>query len=387
MLPDYKLIGPPQRFKNGFGKKSASYMQRYRLLTDPSRKRRAVSLQTTDAAVARGRAVRFVEEKIRQEQLARDPQTRTTTKRIQTVLQEYLDDLKASGNTEKQASMVETRIKRVIAAAKWKEYAQVDAVAAKKAIAKLAKDHSFGAVTSNRYREALRAWSRWMKRNRRWPSHVLEDFAKIKGDDSPRRQRAILTDAEFEKLLQNTKDGPDRRNLSGEQRYWLYLVAAMTGLRAQELHSLKPTSFSLDSNPPYVEIACTVSKRRKTDRILLSKQFAALLKPWLAECDPDRHLWGCSASWFYKAGAMLRADLAAAGIDHKRGDAEIDFHSFRALRVTRAILSGKPMRTVMEAVRLSSEALLSRYTKIPQNEVVDLVEAIPMPKLPLKVVG
>jgi hypothetical protein len=131
-------------------------MQRYRLLTDPPRKRRAVSLQTTDAAVARGRAVRFVEEKIRQEQLARDPEARTATKGIQLVLQEYLDDLAASGNTEKQVSTVKMRIKRVIAEAKWKEFVQVDAVAAKKAIAKLAKEHRFGAVTSNRYRAAGR---------------------------------------------------------------------------------------------------------------------------------------------------------------------------------------------------------------------------------------
>jgi hypothetical protein len=45
---------------------------------------------------------------------------------------------------------------------------------------------------------------------------------------------------------------------------------------------------------------------------------------------------GCSASWFYKAGRMLRADIDAAGITTC---AVIDSHSFRAMRVTRAILS------------------------------------------------
>ena len=56
--------------------------------------------------------------------------------------------------------------------------------------------------------------------------------------------------------------------------YWLYMLASQTGLRAQELNSLRPTSFDLISNPAIVTIACTVSKRRKTDIILLSRDFA-----------------------------------------------------------------------------------------------------------------
>ena len=69
-----------------------------------------------------------------------------------------------------------------------------------------------------------------------------------------------------------------------------------------------------------------------------------------------------------------------------RGDAVIDFHSFRAMRVTKAILSGKPSRLVMAAVRLSSEALLDRYSKISTAEINDLVNAVPMPNL-LRVVA
>ena len=107
---------------------------------------------------------------------------------------------------------------------------------------------------------------------------------------------------------------------------------------------------------------------------------------WFDELDPDRRLWSGSASWYYKAGSMLRADLEAAGINHHRGDAVIDFHSFRAMRVTKAILSGKPSRLVMAAVRLSSESLLDRYTKISTAEINDLVDAVPMPNL-LRVVA
>ncbi|HEY4232073.1 MAG TPA: hypothetical protein VGM76_01475 [Lacipirellulaceae bacterium] len=84
---------------------------------------------------------------------------------------------------------------------------------------------------------------------------------------------------------------------------------------------------------------------------------------------------------------MLRRDLAAAEITHERGGAEIDFHSFRCYRFTKAIVSGKSSRVVMAAVRLSNEALLAWYTKVPQAAIADFVEAVLMPRLPLKVVG
>ena len=226
-----------------------------------------------------------------------------------------------------------------------------------------------------------------MCRNDRWPTNPLQNMARFKGDDTNSRPRAILTDREFEQLLAATMLGKDRRNLSGEQRYWLYLLASQTGLRAQELNSLKPSSFDLTSDSATVTIACTVSKRRKTDTISVSRDFAQMLKPWLNDQDPDRRLWGRSASWFYKAAGMLRADLTAAGIAHERDGAVIDFHSFRCYRVTRAIMSGRSSRVVMEAVRLSSEALLQRYSKFPHTAITDLIEAVRVPRLPLKIVG
>jgi hypothetical protein len=112
-----------------------------------------------------------------------------------------------------------------------------------------------------------------------------------------------------------------------------------------------------------------------------------MLRPWLDQQDPDRRLWGCSASWYYKAADMLRLDLAAAEIAHERDGAVIDFHSFRCYRVTKSIMSGRSSRVVMEAVRLSSEALLQRYTKISQAAITNLIEAVLVPRLPLKIVG
>jgi integrase len=387
VLPDYKMIGGPKRFMDGHGRKSASFMQRYRLLTDSSRKLRSVSLQTTDLTVARRRAVKFVEDKLRKQLIASNPEASTVSKGIAAALKEYLADLNATGNSSKQIATVKMRIERIIKQAKFNEYAQVDGVKVVNAIDKLATKHKFGTATKNRHREAMRAWSGWMKRNHRWPINMLEDMALFKGDTTLARERAILSDGEFEKLLASVLVSKDRRNLSGEQRYWLYLTASQSGLRANELHSLKPSSFDLTSEPPTLTVHCTISKRRQTDTVVLSRDFARAIKPWLASLDHDRSIWGCSASWSDKAASMLRLDLEEASISHKRGKTVVDFHSFRAYRVTKALLSGRSSRTVMENVRLSSEALLMRYTKIPQAALVDLVDAVPMPKLPLRIVG
>jgi integrase len=343
-------------------------------------------LQTTDGTAARRRAVSYVERRIQEIVQASDPHARTLASGVHASLDEYVQDLIAIGNTRRQACLVQRRIERVLAEAKITEYSQLDAVRAVKAIASLqAKGEFSTTTTANRYREALRAWSRWMKRHGRWPMNVLEEMPKFKGDVTLSRRRAILTEEQFANLLTSTRQGPTRRHLSGELRHWLYLIASQTGLRAQELHSLTPQSFRLNDSPPFLEISCTVSKRRTTDRIELHPEFAKLVAVWLRGKPRHRGLWSDSKAWFDKAAAMLRDDLKAAGlpstISTPDGPAVIDFHSFRCYRVTQAIMTGANSRVVLATVRLSCEALLDRYAKIPSSEVTACTMAIPLPSV------
>jgi integrase len=161
--------------------------------------------------------------------------------------------------------------------------------------------------------------------------------------------------------------------LSREQRYWLYLIASQTGLRAQELHSLTPANFHLNEQPPYVEIRNTISKRGKKtgkkDRLELQQAFVEMLRPWLKSQPSDERLWGESRSWWYKAADVLRADLEAAEIPHRvqtrDGWAVVDFHSFRGLQVTNAMRTGQPSRIVIEGgppVQRAVSGVSSVYT-------------------------
>jgi integrase len=266
-LPDFKLVGSPRRFRNGHGKQGKYYAQRFRLLADPARKISSVSLKTTDRTVAVRRAVEYVEQRVHQLTMSRDLQFRTQFGDICDLLREYIDDLLAIGNTDKQAQLVKGWIELVIEKAAFTEYVQIDVVKITKAINDLQRGGQFNTTaTANKYLEAWRAWTRWMLLNGRWDRDPMAIARKIKGDTSNTRPRAILSPEEFEKLLSVTKDQPTRRNLTGEQRYWLYLIASQTGLRAQELHSLAPANFHLNEQPPFVEIRNTISKRGKKTR-------------------------------------------------------------------------------------------------------------------------
>jgi len=350
---------------------------------------RSVALKTRDKSVARTRAKDYVEQRIREIALERDPGLRTKHNKITTVLKEYIDDLVAVGNTDKQANLVDGRIKRVIKKSRITEFTQIDALIITKAVSDLQHETNFATATANRYLEAMRASTRWMFVHERWDRDSLALARKLKGDTSNSRPRAILSLERFEHLLRVTRQQPERRNLTGEQRHWLYLVSSQTGLRAQECHSLTPANFHLDENPPFVEIRNTISKRGektgKKDRLTLQPAFVEILRDWLVDKPYDEQLWGTSRSWWYKAAELLRHDLTAAELPlcvrTPEGEAVIDFHSFRGLQVTNAMRTGEPTRVVMKVARLSSEKLLDRYVKISEAEVTACVNAMPVPNL------
>jgi hypothetical protein len=67
--------------------------------------------------------------------LERDPVLVTTATRIADALRECVDSLDATGNSEKQVQVVESRITKIIAKAKFSEYAHLDQVKVIKAVA------------------------------------------------------------------------------------------------------------------------------------------------------------------------------------------------------------------------------------------------------------
>ena len=229
ILPDYRLIGPPARFKNGRGVSAASFHQKFRLLADPARKVRTVSLKTTDLTTARRRAVKYVEARIRADLLARDPASQDVGDRNCCGLKEYLDHLTATGNSAKQvddrqdadrASDQAGEAQRVLA--------QIESsLSSPRRSRRLSEKHGFGIVTCNRYREGNEGMEQMDATQRPLADQPATKHGQVQG----RRRRK--PDREQFSPIKSLSDcwrrrlvSKDRRNLSGEQRYWLYLLAA-----------------------------------------------------------------------------------------------------------------------------------------------------------------
>src|SRR5262249_53779568 len=106
-----------------------------------------------------------------------------------------------------------------------------------------------GIATSNHYLTALKCFLNWMDSDRRAPQSPLRHLRRGNPDTDRRHDRRNLSPEELVKLFEVTRQSSTSfRELTGEDRYHLYLTAAGTGFRASELASLSPRSFQFDSN-------------------------------------------------------------------------------------------------------------------------------------------
>src|SRR5205807_6177662 len=101
--------------------------------------------------------------------------------------------------------------------------------------------------TSNQYLTHLKAFCRWLVRDRRLGENPIAhlEAGNVQGDR--RHDRRGLTEGELPRLLVVTR-ASDRvfRGLAGRDRFALYAAACGTGFRASALASLIPESFHLE---------------------------------------------------------------------------------------------------------------------------------------------
>jgi integrase len=204
----------------------------------------------------------------------------------------------------------------------------------------------------------------------------LKCLSKLNAEMDVRRRRRALSADEAVRLLVSTRKS-DRvfRGLSGHDRFFLYAFAFQSGLRAGELASVRPASFQLDADTPFVQLEARRSKRRRLDEQPLPRELADLLRPWLALRPADGPVW--PGTWYKRAGAMIGRDLedarqawlAEAGPNVKErerrertdyltavdGDGRVfDFHATRHSYVTLLAQSGVHPKAAQDLARHST---------------------------------
>ncbi len=150
-----------------------------------------------------------------------------------------------------------------------------------------------GPATMNRYITALRGFFRWLVRLKRIGSDPLDSLSLVNVSVDVRRARRELTADELRTLLNSTKASERTfRGLAGTDRYFLYLVAAGTGFRANALANLTPADFDLSSSSPTVTTAARFAKNRRTKVQPLPADVADALRSYLDGKPTNSPVWG-----------------------------------------------------------------------------------------------
>lgn len=314
-------------------------------------------------------------------------------------LKDFEISLLAKGGTEKHAKQTTSRIKRVLEECGFVNWSDITASRVLQQIVKLRKyvnvvivkkvngkkvkqkelkdNGQISSKTANYYLKSMKQFCRWMVNDRRASESPVEHLQSINDIDIRHGRRALETD-ELRRLLETTLAQPKRFGMTGRERAILYRLAAETGLRRNEIKSLKKSSFNFSNCTVSVEIAYT--KNKKTTVLPLRKATSAELQEFLAKKMPNAEAFKVPE----KTADMMKEDLAAAKIPYV-DDAGLfaDFHALRHVTGSLLAKAGIHPKVSQSLMRHSDINLtMSRYTHIFRGQESEAVEKLPDLSLP-----
>jgi len=346
----YKLYGTPRK---GSGNVYKGKFQ------DSDGTIHEISLETRDKGESSRIHREVVEEKLLKEE-------RKTTG-IKQALRDYEAFMRAEKITEKHIALKIRRIETICDGLGLKMIHEIDETKVKIWISqqqRRKKTKPLSDRSAHHYAASIKSFTRWMhftpKLLKENPLRGLKIHRR--GELKATYKRRAFSDVEFAKLIANAM-ASDKvfRGHDGLSRSWLYRCGDATGYRCQELASITPAACHLDGDNPYIEVDCTISKRRKQERQYVTPEFAAGFRQFIAGRNRSEQIW--PRDWFSKATMMMKIDMD--GIEQETNAGRLTMHSLRHTHVSRTLHAagklGISNREVMRQCRLSSETLLATY--------------------------
>ena len=233
---------------------------------------------------------------------------------------------------------------------------------------KVLRDQGLSEQTVQHYAVCWKSFAKWCWRDRRTRTDLLAELKLPKVVTTA--ERRALTSELAARLIEATRRGPRRRKMTGEDRSWLYALAAITGLRRGELQSLTRESFSLEGSPPVVRLPGADTKNSEDAIQPLPAHVVPSLRSWLAGKSVERSLWPFEPN----SAAMLRADLKAAGIEPDG----YCFHSLRHTYVSAIVRCGGSVKDSMELARHhDADLTFNRYAHTRLADLAAVVDRMP----------
>ena len=350
--------------KRGKVVETRSYYLRYRLGDMPVD--RWKSLGVTDKQVAEKKAREFVQEKEREAAGIVEPQVvRDAAKKPLTEhLEDYVADLERrgrSGGGGRGARLLKGRIVRLMDACGWKVSGQVTA----DSFTAWRGQSQWSGRTLNHYLQGMVSFLNWMERVGRVKTNPLKHVPKVDERGQRRRVRRAFTDEELRKLVWGS--GP---------RGIIYLTAARTGLRQEELRQLTWADLHLDAAAPFLVVRDAVAKNKKEEPVCLVPEIVEVLKAHR----PSEY---SAAALVFPNGipraSRLKVDAERNGIQYRDDVGRYaDFHALRHTWATFLQRNDVPQRFAMKLMRHSDIKLTAKvYTDETQLPIYAAIKDLP----------
>ena len=272
-------------------------------------------------------------------------------------LDEFIASLKSGRRAPRYVFQVENRIKRILAGLGVKFLHELDPVAVDRFLADLAQKKNYSGITRNEYIASIKSFTRWAVTYRRAKDDPLVGLKALERKAiDPAHPRRALSMVEIGRLLEAAERRPllevqmirlgpnkgklladvDRRTKArarrkGRERRLVYLLAAWTGLRRNEIRQLTWGDVHVDTIPARITLRARTTKSKRADALPMHPQLADELRAWRpASAGPTDFVISTVPHM-----NCLRADLALAGIAHKdEAGRYVDFHSLRVSLAT-----------------------------------------------------
>jgi len=302
-------------------------------------------------------------------------------------LADFEKSLTAKGNSEKHVLQTIQRVRTVIEGCKFTFWNDIQPSKVQNFIAGLRNGkNAISTATFNYYLKAVKQFCNWMIQDRRASESPINHLQckKVKKLIDQKHARRVLELDKLRHLLETTKSAPESFGMTGYERYLLYRFTAETGLRANEIRSLKVSSF--DFNNLTVKVSAEFTKNRQEAIQQLRPDTAKELKEFFIGKMPQSKVFGGVYSQLTdKTANMLKTDLKEAEIPYVENGQYFDFHSLRHQTGTLLAASGVHPKVAQSIMRHSDINLtMSRYTHTLLGQESEAINSLPDLSLPSK---
>ena len=283
-------------------------------------------------------------------------------------LDDFIGSLKLKRFTGKYLSQVENMIKRVCEECKFDVVSDLDANRFTTFINSL----NTSVKTKRYYIAVLKQFANWLHETGRLPKNnfKLIKLPKVLKSDQVHPRRALTAD-EVARLIRAAENGKPFRGISGQQRALIYRLAVESGLRYNEIRTLKVSDFDFTNYA--VQIRDANEKARRGAVLPLRQSTANEIKQFLRYKTPQ------STAFTLKKGyLMIKTDLEAAKISYEADGKFADFHSLRHSTASLLIQTGANPKVIQSLMRHTDLNLtMSKYTHLYAGRQRETIENLP----------